>query len=48
MTLYVRDLEDGTEQIVDFEDDPGKSIPQWRLVAPKTKTRKPRKQKAGE
>ena len=43
MKTYIRDLEDGTIQTVDFEDDPGKSIPQWRL---KDEPHKPRKKKA--
>lgn len=35
MNTYERDLEDGTLQIVQFESDPGKSTPQWRLVGSK-------------
>jgi hypothetical protein len=47
MKFYIRDLEDGTVQRVAFEEDPGKSTPQWRLDdtprnAP-TKATKPKK-----
>jgi hypothetical protein len=31
MKHYIRDLDDGTVQRVQFADDPGVSIPQWRL-----------------
>jgi hypothetical protein len=33
--VYIRDLEDGTVQRANFEDDPGKSTPQWRLESAK-------------
>lgn len=31
MKTYIRDLDDGTVQRVEFAEDPGKSTPQWRL-----------------
>jgi hypothetical protein len=46
--VYIRELEDGTIQRATFEDNPGKSTPQWRLeseAAPK-KVKKPSRKKA--
>ena len=47
MTLYIRDLPAGTEQIVDFVDDPGEATPAWRLaVSSSKKAKKVSKKKA--
>lgn len=47
MALYVRDLEDGTEQIVDFPEKPGEAGG-WRLVETKETPKRGRKKKDAE